>query len=138
MDKTIIGVYDDAAHAVSAKHELLASGFSRRHVQLNPDPDQSTPSEGARIAQHESAVSASIGGFFRSFFFGVGDKSTDSHLYAEAVRRGNSVLIVETASDEECTRAEEIVKRYAPVNMEERSEDWVRRGWRGHDPQAHR
>lgn len=132
MEITIISVYDDHAHAQSARNELLASGFSRRNVQLNPDPESARP--GAAVAK-DGSVSGGIGDFFRSMF-GVGDKSTHSNVYAEAVRRGSSVLTVDVESDEQCTRAEEIMQRYGPIDIEERSSDWMRHGWRGHDPDA--
>jgi hypothetical protein len=131
MEITIIGVYDEASHAQSARNELLTSGYSRRSVQLNPDPDLSRK----RSVPQDSSVSASISNFFRSMF-GVGDKSTHSHVYAEAVRRGSSVLTVDVISDEERTRAEEIMHRYMPIDIEERSSEWMRHGWRGHDPNA--
>jgi hypothetical protein len=28
------------------------------------------------------------------------------------------------------------MRRYSPVDVDERSADWVRHGWRGHNPQA--
>jgi hypothetical protein len=132
MEMTIIGVYDDASHALSARNDLIASGFTRRNVQLNPDPDLS-PMTG-KVPQ-DSSVSAGISNFFRSLF-GVGDKSTHSHLYAEAVRRGSSVVTVDIDAEEQRTRAEEIMQRHLPVDLEERSADWIRHGWRGHDPNA--
>jgi ABC-type sugar transport system substrate-binding protein len=69
---------------------------------------------------------------FRGLF--GADDTTHSNVYAEAVRRGGYVVTVDVETDEERGRAEEIVRRFAPVNMEERSADWLRRGWRGHDP----
>ncbi len=137
METTIIGVYDDPSSAQNARNELIASGFSRRNVQLNPDPDQSSATGTTAQTQQDSSINASIGNFFRSLF-GVGDKSTLSHVYAEAVRRGSTVVTVEVISDEQRARAEEIVQRYGPVDMEQRSADWVRHGWRGHDPETHR
>ena len=132
MELTIIGVYDEGSHAQSARNELLASGFSRRNVQLNPDPDVAPT---AVQAPQDSSVSASIGNFFRSLF-GVGDKSTHSNVYAEAVRRGSSVITVDVDSDQQRVLAEEIMQRHMPIDIEERTEDWLRHGWRGHDPNA--
>jgi hypothetical protein len=129
----IIGVYDDYSHGYSAKNELLASGFSRGQVQLNPD-QEAAPRTGKSVpVTDDGSVSAGIGNFFRSLF-GVGDKSTHSNIYAEAVRRGSYVLTVEADDDEQRVRAEEIMHRFLPVDIEERSTDWIRHGWRGHDP----
>lgn len=135
MELTIIGVYDDRTHARNAKNDLLASGFLRSNVQLNPDHDLSA-TRGPSVQKETSAtVNASIGNFFRSLF-SIDDKTMYSNVYAEAVRRGSYVLTVDVDSDEQRVRAEEIMGRYGPVNIDERSADWIRHGWRGHDPQA--
>jgi hypothetical protein len=136
METFIIGVYDDPLHAQSAKNELLASGFSRRNVQLNPDPALAATKGTAIQSKQDNSISASIGNFFRSMFFSMGDKSTLSHVYAEAVRRGSSVLTVDTINDEQRVLAEEIMHRFNPIDIEERSSEWVRHGWRGYDPDA--
>lgn len=133
MAITIIGVYDDYSHGYSAKNELIASGLSRRQVQLNPD--QESPPATSPAVKDDSSVRAGIGIFFRSLF-GVGDKSTHSNVYAEAVRRGSYVLTVDADDDAQRMRAEEIMNRYSPVDIEERSTEWVRHGWRGYDPSA--
>lgn len=133
MELTIIGVYEELAPARSAKNDLIASGFSSRTVQLNPDHEQAT-TRGPSV-QKSPTVSASIENFFRSLF-SMDDKSTYSNLYAEAVRRGNYVLTVDVASEEARLQAEQIMNRYGPMDMDERSADWVRHGWRGYNPQA--
>ncbi|HEX7634773.1 MAG TPA: hypothetical protein VF427_05770 [Noviherbaspirillum sp.] len=135
MELTIIGLYEEQYNACSAKYDLLASGFSRSKVQLNPD-DEFSETEISPIPRQKSAsLGASIGNFFTSLL-SVHDKSTYSNIYAEAVKRGNFVLTVDVASDDERARATEIMARHSPVEMEERSADWVRHGWRGHNPEA--
>lgn len=135
MTITIIGVYDEFPHAYSAKNELLVSGFSRRQVQLNPDQETSAPARrpppgaGAK----DGSVAGTVGNIFSSLL-GVGDKSTHSNVYAEAVRRGGYVLTVDVDTDEQRARAEDIMNRFSPIDVEERSAEWVRHGWRGHDP----
>jgi len=133
MELIVIGVYDDLAHARSAKNELLASGFTRRDVQLNPDRDLSA-SSGASVPKGSGTLSGSIENFFQSLI--MGDKGTYSNVYAEAVRRGSYVLTVDADSDERRLRAEEIMGRHGSVDIDERSAEWVRHGWIGHDPQA--
>ena len=66
----------------------------------------------------------------------MGDKGTYSNVYAEAVRRGNHVLTVDVDSDERRLRALEIMQRHGPVDIDQRSAEWVRHGWSGHDPQG--
>jgi hypothetical protein len=136
MEVTVIGVYDDQSHGQAAKHELLASGFSHRNVQLNPDPELSPPTVASAEPGAQGSLSTSIGNIFRSFL-GGGNKSTYSNVYAEAVRTGSCVLTVDTDNEEERARVNEVMRRYGPVEIEERSAAWIRGGWRGHDPNAH-
>jgi hypothetical protein len=134
MELIVIGVYDDLAHARAAKHELLASGFARSNVQLNPDHDL-PPTRGPLVQNEKSAtLSGSIESFFRSLI--MGDKSTYGNVYAEAVRRGSYVLTVDVESDARRRLAEDVMQRHGSVDIDERSAEWVRHGWVGHDPQA--
>jgi hypothetical protein len=133
MELIVIGVYDDLARARSAKNELIASGFTRRDVQLNPDRDLSA-SAGASVPKGSGTLSGGIENFFQSLI--MGDKGTYSNVYAEAVRRGSYVLTVDVDSDERRLRAEEVMRRHGSVDIDERSAEWVRHGWIGHDPQA--
>jgi hypothetical protein len=132
MELVIIGVYDDLAHARSAKNDLIASGFARGAVQLNPDHELST-TRGPSV-QKASTFGASVDNFFRSLL-SMDDKSTYSNVYAEAVRRGSYVLTVDVNSEEQRVLTEEIMRRFGPVDIDERTADWVRHGWRGHNPQ---
>ena len=134
MQLVIIGVYDDLTHAQSAKHELLASGFVRSEVQLNPEHPLPATREPSVPKEKKTTLARSIENFVQSLF--STDKSTYSHVYAEAVRRGSYVLTVDVDSDERRLRAEEIMGRHGSVDIEERSAEWIRHGWVGHDPQA--
>jgi hypothetical protein len=135
MEVTVIGVYDDQSRGQSAKHVLLASGFSHRKVQLNPDPEEEVPRAAPPQLGGQGSLSTSIGNIFRSLLGGT-DKSTYSNVYAEAVRSGSCVLTVDTDSDEQRERVKEVMRSFGPVDIEERSEAWIRGGWRGHDPNA--
>jgi hypothetical protein len=133
MELVVIGLYDDLTHAQGAKNELIASGFTRRDVQLNPDHDLSATG-GASVPKGSGTVSGTIENFFQSLI--VGDKSSYSNVYADAVRRGQYVLTVDVYSDERRRLAEEVMRHHEPAGIDERSVDWVRHGWIGHNPQA--
>jgi hypothetical protein len=130
---TVIAVYDEFQPAQSAKNEVLAAGFSWTQVQLNPDHEVHHEPRPATPHTDDPSVYAGISTFVRSLF-GVGDKSTHSNVYAEAVRRGGYVLTVDVDGDEPRMRVEEIMNRFHPVDLQERSADWMQHGWRGHDP----
>jgi hypothetical protein len=134
MTTTVIGVYDEFQPAFSAKNELLASGFSWTEVQLNPDHEVPLRERSATPHTDPNSVSFNIGTMFRGLFGAGSNTSTHSNVYAEAVRRGGYVVTVDVDSDGERLRAEQTMNRFGPVNIEERSSDWLRHGWRGHDP----
>ncbi|HVK94353.1 MAG TPA: hypothetical protein VM571_06470 [Noviherbaspirillum sp.] len=134
MELTIIGVYEEQQNARSAKYDLLASGFSRSKVQLNPDDEFSATTSRSAQSQKNASLHASIDNFFNSMF-NVHGKHTYSNVYAEAVKRGDSVLTVDVVTDDERALAKEIMARHGQAEIEERSADWIRHGWRGHDPE---
>jgi hypothetical protein len=130
---TVIGVYDEFGPAQSAKNEVLAAGFSWRAVQLNPDHEMQREQRSATPHTDDPSVNAGLSTFFRSLF-GMGDKSTHSNVYAEAVRRGAYVLTVDVDTDEQRAQVEALMDHHHPLDLEGRSDDWLQRGWRGHDP----
>jgi hypothetical protein len=130
---TVIGVFDEFQPAQSAKNAVLVAGYSWTNVQLNPDHEVHHEARTSTPKTDDPSVNAGLSTFFRSLF-GVGDKSTHSNVYAEAVRRGGYVLTVDVDSEEQRTQVEQIISSHNPVDLEERSADWMRHGWRGHDP----
>ncbi|HEY4541744.1 MAG TPA: YsnF/AvaK domain-containing protein [Noviherbaspirillum sp.] len=144
MQNTIIGVYDDIAQAQAAQDELVAAGFARERVQLNPHADSigttGTSSTSASTSGTSQSDSGGIGGFFRGLF-GMDEESetrsgSEYDMYAEAARRGSCVLTVDADSDDELDRAEAILQRHNPVDIDQRSESWRSEGWTGYDASA--
>ncbi len=60
----------------------------------------------------------------------------DAHLYAEALRRGGSIVTVHCDSENEVESATDILGRFGPVDLEKRVEHWRSKGWSGYDPEA--
>ena len=140
MDNTVVGVYDSYTQADAAVNELISAGFSRDHVQLTPDTrNASTGQDGVGTAVRDSTESSgsAIGNFFRSLF-GMDEHSEHHDIYSEAVRRGSHVLTVDAPNDEMRERAVEIMNRYDPVDIDERSAHWRSQGWSGYDDTAPR
>jgi len=131
MENTVVGVYDSYTQAQNAMNELLSAGFSRSDVQLSPDADGMTASDDAG----SSGGGSSIGNFFRSLF-GMEEHHEHRDIYSEAVRRGSCVLSVNAASDEQRDRATDIMNRYDPVDIDERSSHWKSQGWSRYDESA--
>lgn len=61
----------------------------------------------------------------------IGIDEEQASFYAEAVRRG-SALVAVTAPDEMANKAEEVMEDYFPLDVEERVDQWRRRGWETH------
>lgn len=134
MENTVVGVYDSYAQAQNAMNELLACGFSRDALNISSDTD----SIGTTRASTEGTQESGIGHFFRSLF-GMEDEHREHRdVYSEAVRRGSVVLTVDTNSDEESERATEVMNRFSPVDIDERSAHWRTQGWSGYDESAPR
>jgi len=137
MENTVVGVYDSYSQAQNAMNELLSAGFSRSDVQLNPDSDRTTAEPGnvTSAETRESHGGSGIGNFFRSLF-GMDDEAEHRDVYSEAVRRGSCVLTVNAGSEADRDRAADIMNRYDPIDIDERSSSWKSQGWTGYDESA--
>ncbi|MDB5798830.1 MAG: hypothetical protein JWP36_2732 [Paucimonas sp.] len=136
MQNTVIGVYDNYSQAQSAFNELVARGFTRSNVNLSPSAE-STEARGAILKDTtEQDQGWSIGHFFRSLFGSEDESATHRDVYQEAVRRGSYLVTVEADSDEQRDQATDILNRFDPVDIDERSSQWRTQGWSGYDRNA--
>jgi hypothetical protein len=65
--------------------------------------------------------------------FGIDE--VDADVYAEGIRRGNSLVTV-TTSDDRLSEADGILRQYAPVDTVSRRDEYTRDGWRGSSEEA--
>jgi uncharacterized protein (TIGR02271 family) len=132
---TVVGVYDNYADAERAVQALVAEGFPRSKVRLNPETDAAAA--GTATSAADQSQESGIGGFFRSLF-GTDEHREHHDVYAESVRRGSYVLTVDAESEDQVDRASEIMSRFNPVDIDERSTHWKKQGWSGYDANAPR
>jgi hypothetical protein len=116
---TIVGIFDRFAPAQSAKNELLVAGFSWRQVQLNPDHEVAAPARTTNPQPGDQTVETTMGNLVRGLF-GVGGRGAHGDLYGAAVRHGDYVLIADTDSEDQRAQAEDIMRRYQPVDLRRR------------------
>jgi uncharacterized protein (TIGR02271 family) len=139
MANTVIGVYDNYSDAQRALNALLESGFSQNDIRLSPDEDtpdaRQTSLRGSGQTDDGSDSGWGIGKFFSSLF-GGGEKNEDVHVYSEAVRRGSYLLTVDADSDQQRDKATDILNRFDPVDIDERSTQWRSQGWSEYDRSA--
>jgi hypothetical protein len=75
------------------------------------------------------AVFGAIAGGLVGGITGKGIPEADAHFYAEGVRRGATLIIVNAKDDELAQRALEIMKRHGAVELDQRAEQWAKQGW---------
>ncbi len=81
------------------------------------------------------AAAGAITGGITAGLINMGVDEDDAHIYAEGIRRG-STLISLTTNDEWAERAEDIMNRYDPVDIDTRSSLWRETGWSTFDHSA--
>jgi hypothetical protein len=65
----------------------------------------------------------------------LGIDETDAHTYAEAVRRGYTLVTVH-AAEGRVNEARSILSRYDVVDIDDRAEHWRSQGWTSHEVNA--
>jgi stress response protein YsnF len=126
MAKTLVGLYDTFSDAEHVVRDLIDYGFARSDVRLI-----------THDAQHRDAASTSYGVWDADTESDVVDMLTelgvpqdDAHSYSEGVRRGGTLVVVES-SDEWADSGMEILNRLHPVDIRERRTLWQPEGWTG-------
>jgi hypothetical protein len=110
---TVVGVFGDEKTAQAVADEVLGLGVARVNVHLGNQGETQDAPEGGVI------------GWLESFF---GSQADDDHrnVYAEAAKRGNYVLAVDTDETNE-DRIVEIMQRGALVDVDRHFTDYLQR-----------
>ena len=137
MNSVLVGMFDTQAEASAAQSKLLAAGFAAGALRMTGATDASTGTStttgtaAATTAPHQEGA---IARFF-DHLFGSDDDDLDvdhhKSTYGEAFRRGSYGLTVETASEGEMVKAEQILNAAGAIDVDERSEAWRNEGWTG-------
>jgi len=121
MDKTVVAVFDTQQEAHLAFEALESEGFSKSQARITSTDTTSTTSSNTSSIEGEKSFGDKV-----ADFFGFGD---DDETYTEAVRRGGYVVTVDVADDQEADRAESVMARFGPVDIDQRTADWRASGW---------
>lgn len=93
------------------------------------------PLTAALMAGVGAATGAVTGGIVAGLVdFGVPEEH--AHTYAEGIRRGGTLITVHIQQDEWADRAQTVLNRFNPVDLDERSGEWRSSGWAGYDENA--
>ncbi len=75
-----------------------------------------------------AGIGAAAGGLLGALV-GAGVPEEDAHVYAEGVRRGGALVMVQVANDEDANRVADIMDRYNVVDIDERARTYRESGW---------
>ena len=122
---TITAFFDDREHADEAVALLRRAGLSETDVTLSPSDARD---EFATFDPLSAGLPRRKGfwGMLEDLFGG----SDDHDLYAEGVRRGNTMLTAQV-EDERLDDAVEILDRHGSIDLDEREVSWRNDGWLG-------
>src|SRR5919201_2248438 len=131
MAQTLVALYDAFTDAERVVQELINDGFARSDIHMALDHAKS------RVAQRSSVEwdSAYEGANLVDTLADLGVPYDEAHSYAEGVRRGGALVVVES-SDDRAERGMEILRRLHPVDIHERTAQWRHEGWTGSDATA--
>jgi hypothetical protein len=85
---------------------------------------------GVALTAGVGAAAGAITGGITASLIDMGIDEEDAGIYAEGVRRGSTLVSI-TTHDEWVERAEDIMNRYEPIDIDQRSTLWREGGWSG-------
>jgi uncharacterized protein (TIGR02271 family) len=128
MAKTLVGLYDSLTDAERVVQDLVESGFSRSDIRIAAPHVESRRGDTAYVGEW---ISVNGEGEMIDTLTDLGVPTDEASSYAEGVRRGGALVILET-SDDWADRGLEIMDRMQPVDIEDRVTLWRQEGWTGH------
>lgn len=139
MAQTIIGIFHSYGQARDAADQLVADGFSRDHLSFHtleaPDDPQLASSTEFTDASAYPRVLQRIEDFF-SLVFGDDSKPDEVGHYAEAVRRGATVLSADAETEDEVVMARAVFCRAGALNLDVCVATWRGEGYVAYDSRA--
>ncbi|HXC52436.1 MAG TPA: hypothetical protein VN634_16255 [Candidatus Limnocylindrales bacterium] len=123
----VVAMFDDPSQIETAKAELLRSGLATEEsvwVELDAGDDAETPSSvrsaWERLKEHVAP-----------------DDEHDASAYAEGLRRGSALLVVETPT-EQAERVKDVLRTAGAIDLRRRVHRWITTGWEAFEPDAPR
>jgi hypothetical protein len=135
--QTVVGVFDSMDEAQDAREALLSAGFDDDEVRLQSHAsylsESGTTTDRTETNDRSEGFMASVGRFFSDLFGGEDEHA--SH-YAEAVRRGATVVAVDADNEQRIEDARATLARAGAVDIDKRAEAWREEGYARFDPAA--
>ncbi len=128
MGSTVVGLYDQKETAHKAHEAIKAAGIDAKDVHMVSHSD--TDDKNWK-AEDRNWHKGGYGHDLPDNLSDLGVPEDEAMLYAEGVRRGGS-LVVARVDDDKAQRLAEIMNTHRPVNLEQRSAGWKKRGYTGY------
>lgn len=129
--QSVIGVFDTQEDANSARESLIRAGFDEEDVRVQSH--RSVRGDTQDREDEDEGFMAKVGHFFRDLFGGSDDSA--GH-YAEHVRRGGSVVVVDVDDEDRVEEARSALASAGAVDIDRRTEAWREEGYSGFDAEA--
>jgi stress response protein YsnF len=108
--------------------ELIADGFARSDIHMALDRTKSHTAHASSVEWDSAYEGANLSETLAD----LGVPYDEAHAYAEGIRRGGALVVVES-SDDRAERGMAILRRLHPVDIHERTAQWRQEGWTGSD-----
>jgi uncharacterized protein (TIGR02271 family) len=115
MTHTVVGLFEDRAHAQAAMNELIAAGFIKENIDISNRSFVDGPDDDAATGE---GIGDRIANFFNSLF---GDDEDTARSYTNAATDADAILTVQAESDERARVAQDIFDRRGAFDVDERT-----------------
>jgi hypothetical protein len=132
MERVLVGVFDSTQQMEAACRVLADCAIPQERIHARAVDRSLRPDVLGACGDDDGA------GFFQRLLEGVDRRDERAGQYAEAVRRGGCVVIVDGHDDSRVDEAVKVMERHGAFDIDERVARWRERGWNAYDPQAPR
>jgi hypothetical protein len=123
---TVIALFDQSAEAQKAADALKGQGFDPSAVHV----EQGAPSADTEPLPAAAEIeSGPLSGLLHRLATLFGVEEPHVAHYAEAVRRGGSVVKVDAPDEAQATAARDALLALGAVNIDDRIDEWQQAGW---------
>ena len=131
MKHTVIALFDRPEQARKAADAVSMHGFGAASVHVG-EPSAAEPHAADPLPAAVAIEGGPGTGLMHrlAVLFGVDDEPHVGH-YAEAVRRGGTVVQVDADGEAQAATARDALLALGAVNIDDRVEEWRRTGWEG-------
>ena len=131
--QNIVGTFDHASSARLAGERLRQAGIPPSRIHFQPRPGDKFlahagpqhPRPGKPGYRHQGVLEA-IGGFVAHL---LESHTDESGIYAEALRRGTCLLLVQAEDADEARRVVDVLGHSGALSLEDRVSQWRVDGW---------